>query len=178
MRVLRKVLAVFLAGLTMLGVAPFALAVSPFDPLVSAVTFTDFGHYGSEHFWWGGSTAARVQVVFQQGGDGPAHHRRFVDTRPVRWVIKIARSTPRAARNDDGASQHRNRDDPTRLRRLDRSWLWTVFLQRQVGAVPMIILQESLQVAVQAALVEDDEMIQAFAANRTDQPLDIRSLPR
>ena len=81
----------------------------------SAVTFTDFGHYGSEHFWWGGSTAARVQVVFQQGGDGPALHRRFVDTRPVRWVIKIARSTPRAARNDDGAlpAPESRRSDPT-----------------------------------------------------------------
>ena len=41
MRALRKVLAVFLAGLTMLGVAPLALAVSPFDPLVAAVSFTD-----------------------------------------------------------------------------------------------------------------------------------------
>ena len=41
MRSLRKVGAVLLAGLTMLGVAPLALAVSPFDPLVAAVTFTD-----------------------------------------------------------------------------------------------------------------------------------------
>lgn len=41
MRSLRKVGAFLLAGLTMLGVAPLALAVSPFDPLVAAVTFTD-----------------------------------------------------------------------------------------------------------------------------------------
>ena len=39
----------------------------------------------------------------------------------------------------------------------------------------MIIFQESLQVPVQASLVEGDEMMQAFATNRTDQPLDIRS---
>ncbi len=41
MRWLRKAGAVLLAGLTMLGVAPVALAVSPFDPLVAAVSFTD-----------------------------------------------------------------------------------------------------------------------------------------
>ena len=41
MRALRKVLAVVVAGLVTLGVAPLALAVSPFDPLVAAVSFTD-----------------------------------------------------------------------------------------------------------------------------------------
>ena len=41
MRSLRKVGAFLLAGLTMLGGAPVALAVSPFDPLVAAVSFTD-----------------------------------------------------------------------------------------------------------------------------------------
>ena len=41
MRSLRKVGAVLLAGLTMLGAAPLALATSPFDPLVAAVSFTD-----------------------------------------------------------------------------------------------------------------------------------------
>ena len=38
---LRKVGAVLLAGLAMFGVAPLALATSPFDPLVAAVSFTD-----------------------------------------------------------------------------------------------------------------------------------------
>jgi hypothetical protein len=38
---LRKVGAFLLAGLTLLGVAPLALAVSAFDPLVAAVSFTD-----------------------------------------------------------------------------------------------------------------------------------------
>ena len=38
---LRKVGAVLLAGLAMIGAAPLALATSPFDPLVAAVSFTD-----------------------------------------------------------------------------------------------------------------------------------------
>ena len=38
---LRKVGAVLLLGLSMVMVTPVALAVSPFDPLVAAVSFTD-----------------------------------------------------------------------------------------------------------------------------------------
>ena len=38
---LRKVGAILLVGLSMLVVAPVALATSPFDPLVAAVSFTD-----------------------------------------------------------------------------------------------------------------------------------------
>ena len=41
MRSLRKVGSFLLAGLTMFGMAPLALAASPFDPLVAAVSFTD-----------------------------------------------------------------------------------------------------------------------------------------
>ena len=38
---LRKVGAILLVGLSMLVTAPVALATSPFDPPVAAVTFTD-----------------------------------------------------------------------------------------------------------------------------------------
>ena len=38
---LRKVGAFLLVGLSMLVTAPVALATSPFDPLVAAVSFTD-----------------------------------------------------------------------------------------------------------------------------------------
>ncbi len=41
MRSLRKVGVFLLAGLSLLGVAPLALATSVFDPLVAAVSFTD-----------------------------------------------------------------------------------------------------------------------------------------
>ena len=75
-------------------------------------------------------------------------------------------------------AQHRNRDDPARLRRLDRPWLWSVFLKCQVRAIPMIIFQKSSKVTVQASLVEDDHVIQAFATDGTDHSFDIRSLPR
>ena len=41
MRFLNRAIAVLLAGLVLLGVAPLASATSVFDPLVAAVSFTD-----------------------------------------------------------------------------------------------------------------------------------------
>jgi hypothetical protein len=53
-------------------------------------------------------------------------------------------------------AQHRYRDDPARLRRLDRSGLRSILLQCQVNAVAMIIVHECPEVPVQASLVEHD----------------------
>ena len=75
-------------------------------------------------------------------------------------------------------AQHRYRHDPSTLGRLDRSPLRSIFFQRQVNAVPMIIVHECLEVPVQAAFVEHDQVIQAFAAERADDPLDVSTLPR
>src|SRR6516225_11869534 len=54
-------------------------------------------------------------------------------------------------------AQHRYRDDPAKLQRLDRSGLRSIFLQCQVDTVPMIIVHECPEVPVQASLVEHDE---------------------
>ena len=54
-------------------------------------------------FGLGGSTGGRSRAVLQRVGNGPADDRRFVDTRPERWIIRIARFTPLAVRNDDAA---------------------------------------------------------------------------
>ena len=50
-------------------------------------------------------------------------------------------------------AEHRYRHNPSTLRRLDQSRLRSIFLQRQVNAVPMIIAHECLEVPVQAAFV-------------------------
>ena len=55
-------------------------------------------------------------------------------------------------------AQHWCRDDPARLRRLDRPGLRGIFLQCQVNAVPMIIFHECLEVPVQTSLVEHDQV--------------------
>ncbi len=57
-----------------------------------------FGAFGS-----GGSTGGRSRAVLQRVGNGPADDRRFVDTPPERWIIRIARFTPLDVRNDDAA---------------------------------------------------------------------------
>ena len=70
-------------------------------------------------------------------------------------------------------AQHRYRYDPARLRRLDRSGLRSIFLQCQVNAVLMVILHECLEVPVQTWLFEHDQVIQALAADRADDPLHV-----
>src|SRR4030088_328307 len=42
---------------------------------------------------------------------------------------------------------------------------------------PMVVSAERLQVAVQAGFVQDDDVVQTFSANGTDDPLDIGALP-
>jgi hypothetical protein len=109
---------------------------------------------------------ARLQVGAERFcvGNGPAHNRRFVVTllpRDGPSESPDLRRSPSVTMMQP--AQHRNRYDPARLRRLDQPWLWTVFLQCQVRAIPMIIFQKCLKVPVQASLVEDDHVIQAFA---------------
>ena len=53
-----------------------------------------------------------------------------------------------------------------------------IFLQRQVTAAPVIILEKSLQMMGQAGAVEDDDVVQTFAANRANDPFHVGPLPR
>lgn len=56
-----------------------------------------------------------------------------------------------------------DRDDPPRIRRLDRSRLPAVLVQHQMRPAAVIVANEVLNVSVQAALVEPDHVIQALA---------------
>ncbi len=60
---------------------------------------------------------------------------------------------------------------------LDRTRRGRVLGQRQVCARPMVIDHVSRQDAPQVPLVEDDEMVQALAADGSDQSLGVRILP-
>ncbi len=139
---------------------------------------TVFEHYGSGRSGW----EARLEVGAERFCSASVMARQMIAGLSTLVPRDGSSESPDLRRSPSVTmmlpAQHRNRDDPARLRRLDRPWLWTVLLQCQVRAIPMIIFQKSLQVAVQASLVEDDHVIQAFAADRTDQTFDIRSLPR
>jgi hypothetical protein len=55
---------------------------------------------------------------------------------------------------------------------------WAVLVEREMRSGAMMILKITRQYAAQVTLVEDDNVIQTFTADRTDETLDVRVLPR
>ena len=55
---------------------------------------------------------------------------------------------------------------------------WAVLVEREMRSGIMVILKIARQDAAQMTLIDDDNVIQAFTADRTDQTLDIWVLPR
>jgi hypothetical protein len=54
---------------------------------------------------------------------------------------------------------------------------WAVLVEREMRSGVLMILKIARQDAAQVALAEDDNVIQAFTANRTDETLDVGILP-
>ena len=54
---------------------------------------------------------------------------------------------------------------------------WAVLVEREMRSGVMMILKIARQYAAQVTLVEDDNVIQTFAADRADQTLDVWVLP-
>src|SRR5262245_28266435 len=71
-----------------------------------------------------------------------------------------------------------NLSDRANLRPLDWSWHRTIHVQRPMRTPVMIVMEVFGQEPPQMALVQDDHMVQAVAANTPNKPLDIRILPR
>src|SRR5947207_12224940 len=64
------------------------------------------------------------------------------------------------------------------LRRLHSPRDWSILVERQVSARPLVVFEIQLQDATQPSFIQDDDVVQALAANRADQALDIGILPR
>src|SRR6516162_6407059 len=62
--------------------------------------------------------------------------------------------------------------------RLNATWPRAVLAEREMRSGVVIVSKIARQHAAQMALVEDDDVIQTFPADRTDQTLRIRVLPR
>jgi hypothetical protein len=60
---------------------------------------------------------------------------------------------------------------------LYRTRPWAILVERKMRSGFMMTLKIARQYAAQVTLVEDDNVIQTFAADRTDQTLDIWVLP-
>ena len=71
----------------------------------------------------------------------------------------------------------RNRDHLAAVRRLDGASIRAVFVERQMRAGALIVVEIRGKDAAQIVLVDHNYMVQALAANRADDPLDIRILP-
>jgi hypothetical protein len=68
--------------------------------------------------------------------------------------------------------------DPSEFRRLYAPRNRSILFERQVSARPLVVFEIQLQDATQPSFIQDDEVVQALAANRADQALDIGILPR
>jgi hypothetical protein len=75
------------------------------------------------------------------------------------------------------ATDLRELDDLPVHRRLDRSGIWRVLVERQVGARAMVVANVSLQDPSQMILVENDHVVETFSPSGADDPFDVRVLP-
>src|SRR3954447_20772082 len=71
----------------------------------------------------------------------------------------------------------RNADNLSPGGRLDGPGLGRILVQRQMAPAVMVVVEERLQMARQTGLIENDDMIQAFAAYGANHPFYVRTLP-
>src|SRR2546429_7561265 len=76
------------------------------------------------------------------------------------------------------AAAFRNLDHLAERRKRDRSADGRIFFERQMRTASFVVFEIRLQDATQAWFIQDDAVVQALAANRSDQSLDIGILPR
>jgi hypothetical protein len=72
----------------------------------------------------------------------------------------------------------RERDNPTLVGRLYEARFRAILFEREVGPGLMIILEVGQQEPPEVLFVQDDDVIEAFASNRADDPFGIGVLPR
>ena len=59
----------------------------------------------------------------------------------------------------------------------DRAGVGTILVERKMRAGALVVVDIRRQDATQMALVEDHDVLQTLAANRTDHALDVSVLP-
>ena len=71
-----------------------------------------------------------------------------------------------------------NSDHTAERNRLDGAGDRCVLFQRQMRPTTLVVFEVALQNSTQPSLMEDNDVIQAFAPNGANQPFDIGILPR
>ncbi len=69
-------------------------------------------------------------------------------------------------------------DDLTQFCRFDGARIRSVHLQRAVNPPPMVVVEVACKESLEVALIEDNEMVKALAADGADEALDVWRLPR
>ena len=70
-----------------------------------------------------------------------------------------------------------NGDNLALRRRFHPAWRWRVAIQRQMWLRVVIILEVRFQNSPQVILIQDDQVVQTFAAYRSNHPFTKRVLP-
>src|SRR5262245_1496729 len=76
------------------------------------------------------------------------------------------------------ATDFGNRHDPARLGKLDRPDIRRILVEREMRSCTVIIREVRGENALQMPLAENDDMLEALAPDRADEPLGERVLPR
>ena len=76
------------------------------------------------------------------------------------------------------AAELRESDNLARTRRTGRTRIGAVFGERQVGPGSVVIVEVGRQDPSQLTRVQDNDMIETFPLDRSDDALDIGILPR
>jgi len=70
------------------------------------------------------------------------------------------------------------RKDLSHLRRLHRPAIRRILPERKVASRTVVIIKIRNQMAPERNLIQDDDVVEAFSADRADQPFNVRALPR
>ena len=76
------------------------------------------------------------------------------------------------------SAEVREGDDRSQARLLDRSWFWTLFVQRKMRSCLVIVRIVGAKSAFQVLLVEDDDVIDALSTYRSGESFNVWILPR
>jgi hypothetical protein len=76
------------------------------------------------------------------------------------------------------AADFGKRHDLTRRGELDRPEVWSVLVEREMGAGMVVVAEVSGQDAAEVSLAEDEHVVQTLAPDRADEPLREGILPR
>ncbi len=64
------------------------------------------------------------------------------------------------------------------FRRLHGPAIWRILSKRKVSSRAVVMIKVGNHMAPKRDLIQDDDMVEAFSANRADQPFDVRALLR